>query len=144
MPTRIAFAVLLLCSCSLSACSKPTGPTRYPVSGNVTFDGVPVETGTIVFRDGDPKSAVAPDGGNIVKGRYSLQVQPGKKRVEILASRPIPGAAAPARADRQSFATVPVEQFIPPAYNAQSTLTAEIEPKSNDYDYDLKGTEAKK
>lgn len=144
MPTRFAFIVLLLGCCSLSACGQPAGPARYPVSGKVTFNGEPVETGSIVFRDVDPKSDVAPDGGNIVKGNYSFQAQPGKKRVEILASRPIPGAAPIARADRPSAAPIPVEQFIPPAYNAKSELTAEIEPKSNNYDYALKPAGATK
>ena len=143
MPTRAVIVLLLLSCCSLSACGKSSGPDRHPVTGHVTFDGVPVETGTIVFRDENLKSGIAPDGGNIVKGQYHVQVQPGQKRVEILASRPIPSEGQ-VREDRKSFATVPVEQFIPPVYNAHSVLTAEIEPRKNKYDYDLEAARGQK
>lgn len=140
---RIIIVPLLL-MCCIVGCSKPSGPSRFPVTGLVTFDGVPVETGTIIFRDEDRNASAAPDGGNIVKGQYHIQVQSGKKRVEIMASRPIPGEDQKIRADRKSFATVPVEQYIPPVYNVQSVLTAEVEPKKNKFDYELDGERNKK
>jgi hypothetical protein len=144
MPLRRTIGLLLLACCIAGCSSEPEGPSRFPVAGYVTFDGVPVETGTIIFRNEDRNAQVAPDGGNIVKGQYHVQVQPGEKRVEIMASRPIPGEEEKIRPDRKAFATVPVEQYIPAVYNAQSVLTATVEQKKNKFDFDLEAARTKK
>ena len=138
MPTQRVVLCLLFSVCiCICGCGKAPTRSRIPVSGSVTFDGKPVETGMIVFKD-TVNEALAPDGGNVVNGIYRVEVQPGKKRVEILASRPIANEG-PVRPDRAQFAITPVEQYLPEAYNVKSILTAEVDPSgTNEFDFSLK------
>jgi hypothetical protein len=72
-------------------CSDTSGlPSRVRVSGTVTYQGKPLERGTISFSPVDAGGRGA--GGSIVDGRYSLTTLdqddgalPGKYRVSILA-----------------------------------------------------------
>jgi hypothetical protein len=113
----------LLACCLLAAmgCSaESTGPKEYPVSGTVTFDGKPVESGRILFRKiGDGDRAY---GGEITNGAYSFTSEAGKVKVEITASRLIPG-----KFDNSNGTPEPVgEMYIPKQYNSKSTLEAEV------------------
>jgi len=60
------------------------------VQGNVTFDGQPVEKGSIIFEPADGVGPVA--GGTIENGKYRLDWEgglvPGKMIVRISAGRP--------------------------------------------------------
>jgi hypothetical protein len=51
------------------------------VSGTVTFDGTPIEKGTISFYPVDRKSVST--GGSIVNGAYKVDVPPGTMKVHI-------------------------------------------------------------
>ena len=95
------------------------------VEGLVTFDGEPVEEGSIVFEPADGAGAAV--GGGIVNGQYRLAgengVPFGKKIVRISATRktgqqvePMPGVPL----------VDEVEQFIPPRYNQNTELTVDI------------------
>jgi hypothetical protein len=65
------------------------GSGRLPVHGDVTFDGKPVDLGTISFEPADGQGRAT--GGKIMDGKYELvgntASQPGKKIVRIFASR---------------------------------------------------------
>ena len=93
----------------------------FPVKGNVTFDGAPLEEASIAFvpvvNDG-----LGNEGGNIINGAYSANVRVGKMKVMISVPR---GAK--------------VEHAIPAAYNSETTLTAEITASGpNEFNFDLK------
>jgi hypothetical protein len=123
----LSLAVLLL----LAGCG-PSGPKTYPVSGTVTFDGQPLPTGFITFTptEGD----IGPDSGKVVEGKFEFRAQAGKKLVEINANRPQPGAKV-----EPSMGAVPFEQYIPEAYNINTTLTAEVTSGGeNRFTFDLK------
>ena len=106
------------------------GPTLLQVTGTVTFDGQPIESGEIIFLAVD--KAVAPDAGRIDDGAYDLLVKAGTKRVEIRASRPVIGRKP------NPMGRV-YQNYIPVKYNAQSTLTADVKPDGpNHFDYELK------
>src|SRR5688572_7212171 len=71
-----------------------------------------------------------PEGGNgpdalatIADGRYRLKVPAGSDRVEIWANREKPGPVDPTMGAR------PQEQYLPPRFNAESCLTAEVAAK---------------
>jgi hypothetical protein len=124
----------LLSCCLLAAmgCSSgSTGPKEYPVGGTVTFDGKPVETGRILFRKiGEGDRAY---GGEITNGNYSFTSEPGKVKVEITASRIIPG-----KFDNSNGTPEPVgEMYIPKQYNSKSTLEAEVKPEGNTLPFEL-------
>jgi hypothetical protein len=128
------FALFAASAMLLAGCG-PTGPVTHTVSGTVTFDGVPVAKGDIIFRDaaGQDKSY----GGQITDGKFSFESSPGKKKVEINAMREVPGKMDTSNPG----AEVPLmEQYIPKQYNTESTLTAEV-PGSGDFTFDLKSNE---
>jgi len=118
----------------LAGCGRG-GPLLVPVSGRVTFDGRPVESGEILFRAAD--GAVASHAGPIVAGRYETRVPAGPKRVEIIATR---RAAKVAEKPGGGGESPPAEMYVPDRYNAASTLTAEVTADGpNEFDFTLAG-----
>jgi len=123
-----AVSVAIL-SVLLSGCGAGAPPGSTKVSGNVTWQGAPLESGVITFRGtGAEGSAGAP----IVKGQYSTECLPGSKRVEITANR--------TSSDKKDNLGMPlVEQYVPENYNTKSELTKEVKAgATNVFDFDLK------
>ena len=100
----------------------PSGPRKVEVSGTVKFDGKEIAEGDIVFHS-DDKSA-GPDGAKIVGGKYTIQAREGKNKVEIRATRTVPGKKGPLGEDW-------VEEFIPAEYNDKSTLSHDVKSSGN-------------
>jgi hypothetical protein len=72
------FAFVLL-SVGIVGCSKSD---TVRMTGKVTLDGIPLETGEVRFTSTD--GSVQPSGGSIVAGSYDIRVSPGQKNVQIL------------------------------------------------------------
>jgi hypothetical protein len=91
------------------------------VTGEVTFEGKPVETGRITFRKVEAdKRAFS---GEIKGGKYDVKAEPGKMTVEITASRPS-GKFDTSNPDDEPQ---PIgEMYIPEKYNTKTELTAEV------------------
>lgn len=105
--------------------------------GTVTLDGKPVEHGTIALRPVDGNSPSA--GAFITGGAFSQQVPLGSMRVEITSPR-VAGTKKIAMPGG-SFAEVDVvEEAIPDAYNAKSTLVLDVKPGVNRVAYELKSS----
>ncbi|MFN3152222.1 hypothetical protein [Bremerella sp.] len=104
------------------------GPTEIIVKGTVTFEGVPVETGEILFL---PANGEGPVGaGPISNGEFSFVSPPGEKKVEITANKV---SDKPAPDGLPNY--VP---YIPKKYNTATTLTATVENKAeNTYTFEL-------
>jgi len=128
--------------CCLLGCGKEK-LDRGTISGQVSFEGKPLEVGEIVFipRDGTKGPSAK---GPIAAGRYSLDADGpvvGKHRVEIYAFRAtgkkIPDMSAKARTNPESIEEKLM--YIPALYNDESTLTQDIQPGPNSRDFDLKG-----
>jgi len=109
------------------------GPEMYDVSGEVTFDGVPVESGRILFRSTDGGKAFA---GEIKDGSYELETEPGPMTVEVTASRIVPGKFTSASPDDEPE---PVgEMYIPAKYNSKTELSATVtEDGDNEFPFSL-------
>lgn len=107
------------------------GLTRGTVSGKVTFDDQPVAKGTIVFTPtGGTKGPMAM--AEIANGEYAIiKNSPvvGKHLVKIQGFRDT--------AKKDARGEVIGEQFIPPKYNDQTTLTADIAKGANNRDFKL-------
>ncbi len=118
----------------VSGCSQPIGPDGTPVSGKVTFDGAPLESGRITFRD--PQGQAASAGGEIRNGTYSFKSPTAHMTVEVLANREIPGKFD----ESNPGVKIPLtEQYIPEKYNTKSELTADVGAgKTNEFNFDLK------
>ena len=118
-----------------------SGGGLVAVEGNVTFDGQPVEEGSIAFEPADGAGPSA--GGTIQQGKYALAadagVLPGKKTVRITAVRKTgKQVAGGLSGDSETMVDV-VEKYIPAIYNEKSTLTCEVVAGSvNQHNFDLK------
>ena len=127
-----------------------------PVTGTVTIDGNPVETGDIRFIPSNGRSAM----GEIVDGKYTLRTYRendgallGSHRVSITAMKtkrrkgllPEPPADAPPeehQAWRDQMESVGFDDFewlVPErySYHDRSGLTAEVKPGTNEIDFPL-------
>jgi hypothetical protein len=108
---------------------------RVTSTGTVTYDGQPVTTGMIVFRPLD--RGTAPEAAPISAGRFTISGGLGKRRVEIRGTRQIDESTLPKTMPR--LEGVPLyEDYIPSAYNAESTLEVEVAAAGrNVFDFDL-------
>lgn len=141
-------SVVLAASITIaSGCARPSGPERANVSGEVTFDGQPIETGLIAFiPDGATKGPTA--GAAIQNGKYATTANSGPvlgaHRVEIVAHRTgrviegagIEGGGGPSG----SVVLEKSEMYVPTQYNKNSTLTFEVKSGKNVQDFSLKST----
>jgi hypothetical protein len=84
MLSRYCSCVIILACAQFSGCG-PSGPATYPVSGSVTFEGKPLENGTVVFDPADGKGKAAM--GNIVSGQLIAKVPAGEKILRFSAIR---------------------------------------------------------
>ena len=104
------------------------------VTGTVTWNGQPLPNGDIIFND--VEGVKGPDAAKIKGGRFTAQVKPGKKRVEIRASREVPEKRTPMGPY--------YEDYIPPRYNKETELTADVTPdRPNQLEYKLEGNDAR-
>lgn len=124
--------VFLISMIAGGGCNHSSGREEAHVGGNVTFQGTPVETGRILFRE--MQGSQQAFSGEIKNGKFLLTTSPGKMRVEITASRPVPD-----KFDYSNGEPTPVgEMYLPPKYNAESELTADISAgKKNSLQFDL-------
>jgi len=136
-PARRGPFLTLAVACSLLFLAGCGG--RGAVSGNVTFNGEPVDGGTITFvPEGAGNRASAP----IVNGKYEMPSKAGpsagKNRVEILWNKKT-GKKVGVAGDTGNL-TDETFQVLPGNYNTNSVLTAEVKSGANTFDFKLDGT----
>lgn len=100
----------------------------HQVDGTVTWNGAAVADGEIIFIPEEKEFGA--DASKIKDGKYSLKAREGKKRVEIRATRPVPGKLGP-------MGEPAIEDFIPEEYNDKSTLSADISKDKKNFDFPL-------
>jgi hypothetical protein len=109
------------------------------IEGAVTFDGKPVEQGSITF---EPASGTGPSaGGTIQNGRYAVDaegVTPGEMIVRISAVRSTGKKIEAGPPEPPGTMVDEVRPYIPAAYNEQSTLKAEVKAGKVTQDFALK------
>src|SRR5262249_24310073 len=127
-----ALALPLLLA-ALAGCSGG----RAGASGKVSYDGKPVDGGTIVFIPEGEGGGIKV-GGDIVGGEYNLPAdrgpKPGKYNVQILGKQKNPTAKSAAPDLVSADQTI---QVIPPKYNTQTTLTRDVKSGSNELSFEL-------
>jgi hypothetical protein len=117
----------------LTSCSS--APPRGIVSGEVTFDGQPVEDGTILFEPEGGQGQTA--GGPIKEGKYSAEVPVGKMRVRINGNKKT-GRRYKVYDTPESPVVDEVVELLPPKYNINSELTVEVKPGAQQIPFHLK------
>ena len=124
---------LILLGVAIVGCG-PSGPVTVPISGTVTLDGKPLSDASIRFVPDNIK--LPPEGGEIVEGKFTMRAKPGKNRVEILATRPPRGSNPAPDAPHVGW-----EQYLPPRYNYQTELQAEVaDSGNNEFRFNLKSS----
>jgi len=106
-----------------------SGPNVYEVTGTVTFDNDPLPEGDITFFP--EEKDVGPDAGKIKEGQYRVKVKGGKKKVQIRATRPVPGKKGP-------MGEQAIEDYIPARYNDKTELTADVGDGKTEHSFTLK------
>jgi hypothetical protein len=161
----------ILCGAGLvvmPGCSSDDLGQRYPVSGQVKYNGQPVAKGRITFSPAPGNTTGRAAHGEIEEGRYSLSTQgnndgalPGsyrvavvaleadlsKAQVSVLQSKPSSKAelirVMKQATDRQlniAKATQSAKALVPKKYATPETsdLKAEVKEQPNNFDFDLK------
>ncbi len=129
----VVWRLALLLGIALPAVGCGRGLDRCAVDGSVTFDGQPVDRGTIEFS---PTAADQPSasGAVVQDGEYSIPrrtgLAPGKYRVRIYSPTPAPA--------RQGPDVPPPVERIPANYNTKTELTVEVTPSGpNTFDFHM-------
>ena len=120
-------AMVLLAGCG--------GDGRVQVTGSVTLDGEPLETGTIAFRPADGQGPTA--GALITAGRYTVRVMPGPMFVEIQGFREV-GRGRVVEFDPDSPIVAITEPIVPPKYNTATELQVEVSASNRQLDFALR------
>ncbi|RUL88599.1 hypothetical protein [Tautonia sociabilis] len=106
---------------------------RQPISGSVTLDGQPLESGLITF---DPASnqSITSVATEITQGEFSFNRTngpvPGEYRVVINSAGSTGVEPGAGEAPGDTFIP-PAEELVPKKYNAETTLRATVEAGDN-------------
>lgn len=136
---------LLTLVAMIAGCAKSDAVNCVEVRGTVTFDGMPLESGSIVLTP-DEATTGPSVGGPIQAGKFHLPAAEGpaagKYTVMIQASRRTGRQVEAGKGAREPTAIVDeYEIFIPAKYNSKTELAAKIGPKSGELNFDLKADE---
>jgi hypothetical protein len=137
----LCFAIL--CA-ELAGCGGKAydGEQRYAITGKVTVDGQPLEPGVIAFMpqgEGENRKGRV-SGTPIRNGVYFIPEEQGPTaatyRIQIHWNKRT-GKQVPNPFDTESLIDELMEG-LPPKYNTESELTAEVHAKQTTFDFDLK------
>lgn len=120
--------------CLMAGCggAKVPQPDTAAVKGTVTLDGAPMATGEVVFEVPGKSAVVLP----VNSGAYSGQVAIGLNKVSVFSYRKGPVVDM----GGEKFGGG-MENFIPPQYNAESTMKANVEAGgANEFKFEVKSS----
>ncbi len=131
---RVAF-VMAWCGILVGCGSSNLSTVR----GNVTWDGTPVEQGSILLEPADGAGPIA--SGTIQSGKYLLAgdiaAVPGTKIVRINASRPT-GRKVDAGPPAPAGTMIDELEYVPASYNQKSTLRVQLEAGESTHHFELR------
>jgi len=110
---------------------------RVGVTGSVTLEGAPLDTGTITFEPFDGRGSAS--GADITNGQYSIErksgLKPGKYRV-MITSGDGKTPASEEEAGGPGGANIVSVDRIPPEYNERTQQEVEIKADgANKFDF---------
>ena len=119
------------------------GLPRQSISGTVTLDGRPLESGAIAFQPASPDGGGIAVGAIVRGGSFTLSRSegptPGNYRVAITSPREGKPTAKTQSAQPGDGDAPPAVEAIPANYNAATTLTAEVKAGGgNSFEFPLK------
>lgn len=104
------------------------------VQGTVTFDGQPVEDGSISMMPVDGQGIAG--GGLISNGSYTAETSPGELGVQIYAYKTVTKPNPTAEEIERGLTSDRV-QLLPPVYNRESKLRINVSSSQKNVDFDL-------
>ncbi|WP_020472586.1 hypothetical protein [Zavarzinella formosa] len=129
MLSRLLFFPVLLAAIGLTAGCDGGGSK---VTGKVTFDGNPIENGSIVFVEAGGKGR--PEGAPIKNGEYSITVPHGSYKVQVTAEKMTTVKSLPTTGGGKT-ASEEMRNYIPARYQGEKTeLTATVDGKPVNFD----------
>lgn len=102
------------------------------VNGSVVYQEQPIASGEIIFTPADGQGASV--AGKIEQGKYSCTVPTGENIVRVTAYREVPGKFDLSNPGQKNPL---IEMYIPPQFNSQSQLRAEVKSDSRQLDFKL-------
>lgn len=102
------------------------------VQGNVLYQEQPIASGEITFTPADGQGASV--AGQIEHGKYRCAVPTGANIVRVTAYREVPGKFDLSNPGQKNPL---IEMYIPPQFNSQSQLRAEVKSDSRQLDFKL-------
>jgi hypothetical protein len=130
----IRAALGLLLAVLVAGCNNR--PSSGAVSGSVSYDGKPLDNGSITFYPVDGSSPTA--GGFIKNGKYTvLKVPAGMSKVTISGSKVV---GQKKLYDTPNSPIAPItEDPLPPKYkdSSKTELTFDVKPGNNEKNWDL-------
>ena len=107
----------------------PSGPTKYPVQGEVRFNGKPLPNGTMTLIPESPQARTTV--AQIVDGKYAMEVTAGDWTVNIQAVRET-GPVNPTARRSAARAVHPRQvqrRFAAPDHRAIGTKRIQLRPR---------------
>jgi len=133
----IVFALVFVFGCG-------SGANRSGLTGKVTLDGQPLDTGTLQLIPDDSITDKQPGGAVISNGKYSIPADPGiphgiyTVRISSLEpTSPPPGFSITDPNSWQMLKQVKPTDRIPVEWNTASTQTIEIKKGRNQHDFNI-------
>jgi hypothetical protein len=135
--SKLIAICLLSMAVVISGCKSEK--KRYPVQGQISFQGKPVLEGSIMFHPLNPAEGFL-EGSLISDGKYLVPADKGllEGKYQVLITAPDYKGKRP---DPKSApgAVFQVKELLPEIYNTKSTLTVEVtSQKPNTFDFYLK------
>lgn len=139
----VAFIVLTLSviatGCGEKGGARPAPAKTFPVKGTVTYQGKPLPEALVLFRSKDGKWTAS--GRTDTDGKYKLTTfnpGDGAPAGEYLVS--VTAFESPSAAEDEEKPAPPPKLLIPAKYRLPETsgLTAVVEQKENEINFDLK------
>ena len=116
--------VLVLVALIMAGCAGEE-PAGNPITGTVTFQGKPLDQGSIEFSPAAGQGTMS--GAPITNGEYTIPaesgLEPGKYDVRISS---VEGGAVVDPNEPPGEPTTTAKERIPAEYNTNTTLTAEV------------------
>jgi hypothetical protein len=125
----LAFLAVIL----VAGCGSSDPLARYTVSGNVSFQGQPVEEGTITFED--PAAGQSNSSPLAAGGAYSMELPAGDFRVSV--SPPLvetkAGPDSPGDMVPKKVANIPKKYWV----QESAGLAAKVDKSARQFDFEL-------
>lgn len=131
MTSRTVSAAALFLALTAVGCGG--GIKTAPVTGDVTVDGNPVESGTVTFHSPTTDEAVAI--GSIVEGKYSAEVPVGEAVVRLKGLRKVEVDEKKVKRGYKYTEEELNPEVFPAKYNTSTELKVTIKDGDNKCDF---------